>query len=138
LREIGFADFDVRRSAFVSGDRIVEIELAGGILLVKRPDAVQVALGFQCLRTGFVQLSPRPVRPGAIKFRIDDKEGLSFVDMRSFGEKHLLEIAFHTGVDFDELLCPDPSHIFPVYVHVVRSHRFDRDDRVDGLLRLRT
>ena len=107
-------------------------------MLVKRPDAVQVALGFQCLRTGFVQLSPRPVRPGAIKFRIDDKEGLSFVDMRSFGEKHLLEIAFHTGVDFDELLCPDPSHIFPVYVHVVRSHRFDRDDRVDGLLRLRT
>jgi hypothetical protein len=126
LREVGLANDDVGRGALVSGDGIVEVELAGGVLLVERTDAVQVALGLQSLRPGLVELGPSAVGAGAVELRVDDEEGLPLIDIGTLGEEHPFEVTLDAGADFDELLGANTPHILAVDIDVLR------DDGLDG------
>ena len=119
LREIGFADHDIRSGTLVRGDGVVEVELARGALLVERADALQVALRLEGLRLGLVQLCPGLVGPGPVEARVNDEKGLAPLDIGSFGEEHLLEISLYPGADLDELLGADASHVLAVNAHVL-------------------
>ncbi len=67
LRKVGLAHHHVGHGALVGGDGVVQVELAGGILLIQRTNAVQVALGLQILGPGLVELRLGLVRAGAVE-----------------------------------------------------------------------
>ena len=125
LREVGLADHHVGRGALVGGHRIVQVELAGGILLVEGADAVQVALGLGLQRAGLVELGGRLVGAGAVEAGVDDEERLPFLDVGTLGEEHLFEVALDAGADFDELLGADAAHVFAVDVDILGRDGLD-------------
>ena len=61
--------------------------------------------------------------------RIYDKKGLTFLYISTLGKQHALQITFHTGTDFNELLCAYPAHIFPIDAYIGLVHRLDFDIR---------
>ncbi len=119
LRQVGFAHHHIGRGALVGGHGVVQVELAGGVLFVEGADAVQIALSFQCLCLGLVQLGFCAVGPGAVELRVDDEQRLPLFNIGAFGKEHPFEVALHAGADFDELLGTDAAYIFAVDVDVL-------------------
>ena len=119
LVEVGLAHDDRGFGTFVSCNGIVEIELAGCILLIKRTDTFEVVLCFAFLRPILIQLSRGFVDFCLILPLVDDKQCLVFLDVGSFFKKHLFEKSFYTGVYFDKLLRTYTAYIFSVYTDVV-------------------
>ena len=137
LREVRFAHRHGGRGAFIGGDGIVQVELAGGILLVERADALQVAFGLLGQGPVLVQLSPGLVDAGLVDLGVDDEKGLSAADVGTLFEEHPFEEALHPGTDLDELLGTDAADVFAVDFDVVRPDGFDLHDGIDGFRRLR-
>ena len=73
LREVGLAHGDRGVGALVGGDGVVQVELACGILFVKRPDACQVAFGLECKGFVFLELGARLIHACAVELGVDDE-----------------------------------------------------------------
>ena len=128
LREVGLAHRDIGCGAFVRGDGVVEVELARGILFVEGADALQVALGLEGLRLGLVELGLCLVDACAVELRVDDEEGLAFLDIGALREEHSFEVALDPRADLDELLGADASDILAVDADVLDVDRLDGHD----------
>ena len=138
LHQVGFAHQHVGRRALVGGRRIVQIELAGGILRIERADAFQVALGLLGQCAILVELRLGLVHAGAVDLGVDDEERLPLLHVASLAEEHPFEITLHAGPHLDELLRTDAPHELAVDLHVLRGDRLDRHDRIVHRLASRT
>ena len=79
------------------------MSLRGGVLLVERAYARQVALGFESLCTRLVELRAGLLGACAVYLGVDYEERLTLLYIGALLEEHLLEVALDTGTDFDEL-----------------------------------
>ena len=116
---------------------VVQVELAGGILLVERADALQVAFGLLGQGLVLVQLGSGLVDAGLVDLGVDDEERLSAADIGTLLEEHLFRGSPPPGADLDELLGADASDVFAVNFNVVGSDGLDFDYGIDGVSEVR-
>ena len=86
LVEVSLAHAYRSLGCLVGSDSVVEVELAGCILLVKRTDAFQIALRLLRLRFILLQLGTRLVNLSLILVLVDDKQYLVFLDISTFSK----------------------------------------------------
>ena len=116
--EVGFAHAHRGYSCFVRSNGVVEIELAGSILLVKRTDTLQIALRLQRLRFILLQLRTHLVCLSLVLVLIDNKQHLVLIHISTFCKQHLLKIALNASAHFYELLSAYTTYIFAVNLYV--------------------
>ena len=118
LCEIGLTHSDLGHGRLIGGGGIVEIELRGRVLGIQWGYAVEIVLGLASLRLRLVEYGTGLVDVSLIHLRVDYEECLTLVDMRSFLETHLFEVALHTGMYLYKLLGADAAHILAVDIYV--------------------
>ena len=135
--KVSFAHVHVGLCAFIGCDGVIEIQLTRRLLLEERTDSGQVALRLKGYRLvlGYQCLCPVDLR--LILLRVDDEKDLVLFHASSLFEHHLLEIAFHAGSYFHELLSSDLSRKLSVDLHVTGAYHIHAHYRQDFLYRLR-
>ena len=129
LGQIRLAHLHLGLRGLIVGYRVVQIQLAGGLLLVERLDTPQGTLrllgeGLVLLELGLVLVDRRLILP-----RVYYEQSLVPLHIRALLEKHALEIALDARTHLDELLRPYRSGIFPVDFDVLRLHGLRLHDR---------
>ena len=120
---------DISLGTLIRRHSIVQIQLAGRLLLEQRPDSVKVALRFKGNRLVFGNQSFRPVHLSLILFRVNDKEYLILVYARTLFEHHFLQITFHPRPDFHKLLSANLSREFSINLHIACADGIHTHDR---------
>ena len=129
LLQIGLAHRHARTSHIQRGYGIVQIELARGILLIKRTQALYVAFGLGRLRFVLLELRLRLFDARLILIVIDIKEGFVHADPFALFERHFFEKPFDPGIDLDTAGRLDQADIIPVNFDIVDQHIFHPDHR---------
>ena len=90
LIQIRLAHGDIRLGVFQSGRGVIQIQLAGGVLLVQRFQAFHVTSGLGRLGLAFLQLGFRLLYPSTIFIGINHKQGLILLHPFTFLKQHFL------------------------------------------------
>ena len=123
LIQISLAHGNGSLGGFISGLRIIQIQLAGGILRIQRANTLQVTFGLQRLRLVFLQLRAGLISLCTVLVLIDDKQDLILCYILTFGEKHTLQVSLYARTNFYKLLRANTAYIFAKNFHITNFGR---------------